>query len=127
MEKKELEHYSINEIEKDGEPPVCAAPDEIQTAIIGMPLSIEIVASDPDGRITGIDAVDLPRWATFSIITKLPAADAIARISGTPGPKDTGLHVMSIVATDNDGNRAVSPLKINVPYEGFKDEQPGVF
>jgi len=127
LEKKNLEHHSINEIEKNGEPPVCAAPEEIQTALIGMPSSFDIVSSDPDGRITGIDVVDLPRWAEFEIITELPAADAVARISGIPGSEDTGLHVMSIVATDNDGNRIVSPLKVNVPKEGFKDEQPGVF
>lgn len=136
MEKKELEHDYFGQTSwharpdlapKTGEPPVCAAPDEIQSATIGMPFSVDIVASDPDGRITGIEAENLPLWATLSIITELPAADAVARISGIPMPEDAGLYVMSIVATDNDGNQAVSPLTIKVATEGFTDEQPGVF
>lgn len=136
MENKELEQYYFGQkswrarpdmAPKTGEPPVCAAPDEIQSATIGMPFSIDIVASDPDGRITGIEAVNLPLWAILSIITELPAADAVARISGIPMPEDAGLHVMSIVATDNDGNQAVSPLKIKVADYGFTDDQPGVF
>lgn len=113
-------------IKKAGEPPVCAAPDEIQPTIIGVPFSIDIVASDPDGWITGIEAINLPMWATLSIITELPAADAVAQISGMPVQKHEGLHVISIVATDNDGNQAVSPLKIKVTDYGFTDEQPGV-
>lgn len=116
----------IRIIEKAGEPPVCAGPDEVQDAFIGMPLSIDIVASDPDGLITGVEAVNLPLWATLSIITELPASDVVACISGIPRPKDAGLHVMSIVATDNDGNQAASPLKINVADYGLTDEPPGV-
>jgi len=51
-------------------------------------------------------------------------ADAIANISGIPGPEDAGLHVLSIVATDNDGNQAVSPLKIKVEAGGYDDIHP---
>jgi len=109
--------------EKAGEPPVCGVPDEIQSAYIGTLFSINIVASDPDGWITGIEAVNLPPWATLSIITNLPTADAVASISGIAGPEDTGLYVLSIVATDNDGNQAVSPLKIRVD-DGFEDIHP---
>lgn len=110
----------IRIIKKTGEPPVCAAPVELQSAPIGMIFNIDIVASDPDGRVTGIEAVNLPLWATLNIITELPAADAVACISGIPGPLDAGLHVLSIVATDNDGNQAVSPLKIKVDAGGFE-------
>lgn len=112
--------------EKKGEPPLCVAPDEVQYAIIGMPFSVDIVASDPDGFITGIEVLNLPLWATLDITTKLPTPDFTARISGTPGPEDEGLHVMSIVAIDNHGSQAVSPLKIKVADYGFTDEQPGV-
>lgn len=113
-------------IKRAGEPPICAVPDEIQPAIIGVPFSIDIVISDPDGRITGIEAENLPTWATLSIITELPAPDAVARISGIPEPEDEGLYDMSIVATDDDGNQAASPLKIKVTDYGFTDEPPGV-
>lgn len=124
MEKKELGLYCSGQIVKTGEPPVCATPDEIQPVSIGISFSIDIVASDPDGLITGIEAVNLPPWATLSIITELPAADAVARISGIPRPEDTGLHVMSIVATDKDGNKAYSPLKIKVDDGGFEEVHP---
>lgn len=143
MENKELKHHKPVQMsqsarmettpdsyecfmENTGEPPVCAAPGETQFAIIGMPFSVDIVASDPDGRITGIEAENLPLWASLNIITELPAADALACITGTPGHKDEGLHVLSIVATDNDGNQATSPLEIQVTDYGFTDEQPGV-
>lgn len=121
MERKDLKHYCSCQT---GEPPVCATPDEIQSAPIGMLFSIDLVASDPDGLITGIEAVNLPRWATLSIITELPAADAVANISGIPKSEDAGLLVLSIVATDNDGNHAVSPLKIKVDDGGFEDWHP---
>lgn len=114
----------IRIIKEDGEPPVCAAPDEIQSAPFGMLFDIDIVASDPDGLITGIEAVNLPLWASLNVITELPAADAIASISGVPESEDAGLHVLSIVATDNDGNQAISPLKINVDDGGFEDVHP---
>lgn len=117
----------IRIIEKAGEPPVCAAPDEVQYALIGMPFSIDIIASAPDSSITKIEALNLPLWATFNIITELPCADAVARISGIPDQEDAGLLVMSIIATDQEENQAVSPLKIKVADYGFTDEQPGVF
>lgn len=110
-----------------GEPPVCAAPEEAQSVIAGMPFSIDLVASDPGDLITGIECVRLPPWATLNIITELPSPDAIARISGTPGPRNTGFHLMWIVATNSDGNHAVSPLRIKVIDYGFADDQPGVF
>lgn len=113
----------IRIIHKAGEPPVCAVPDGIQSAPFGMLFNIDIVASDPDGRITGIEAVNLPLWATLNIITELPATDVVASISGVPGLEDKGLHVLSIVATDNDGNQAVSPLVIKVDNGGFDDAQ----
>lgn len=113
-------------VEKAGEPPVCAGPDEIHTAIIGMPFSVDIAASDPDGVITGIKA-DLPPWATLNMITELPSPDAVALISGSPGAEDKGIHVMTVAATDNEGNQAVSPFKIEVVDYGFYDGHPGVF
>lgn len=106
--------------------PVCAVPDEIQNAFIGVPFSIDIVASAPDGRITGIEAANLPLWATIGIITELPASDAVARISGIPLSKDEGVYDISIVVTDDRGNQAASPLKIKVADYGFSDEPPGV-
>ncbi|TEB05285.1 hypothetical protein Psch_02326 [Pelotomaculum schinkii] len=109
----------IRIIPKAGEPPVCAATDQTQSAPIGMLFNIDIVASDPDGLVTAIEAINLPFWARLNITTELPAADAVASISGIPGPEDVGLHVLSIVATDNDGNQAVSPLKIKVDDGGF--------
>lgn len=113
-------------IERAGEPPVCATPYEIQTAIIGVPYSIDIVVSDPDGRVAGVEAENLPAWATLTLITDLPAPDAVARISGIPEPEDEGLYDISIIATDDDGNRAAGPLKIKVTDYGFTDEPPGV-
>lgn len=115
----------IRIIAKAGESPVCAEPDDIQSAIVGMPFSVDIVASDPDGMITGITAY-LPLWAEFNIITKLPTPDLIARISGKPTSEDKGLHVMSVVVTDNDGNQAASTIKIKLVDYGFTDVQPGV-
>lgn len=109
-----------------GEPPVCGVPDETQLVTIGIPFSIDIVASDPDGLINGIMAVDLPLWATLNIITELPVADAVACVSGKPGSEDAGLHVISIVVIDDDGNRVDSTLKIEVdaePCEGIHPEE----
>lgn len=115
----------IRIIEKAGQPPVCAAPYVIQSAPIGMIFNIDIVAADPDGRIAGIEAVNLPPWATLRIITELPAVNAIANISGIPGPEDTGLHLFSIVATDDDGNQAVTPIKIKVEDGDFEEHSKG--
>lgn len=111
-------------LENIGESPVCGIPDETQLATIGIPFSIDIVASDPDGRINGIEVVNLPLWATLNIITELPAADAVACVSGMPGSEDIGLHIMSIVVTDNDGNQVVSLLKIEVDTETCGDIHP---
>ncbi|NLI14043.1 hypothetical protein [Pelotomaculum propionicicum] len=113
-------------IKKSGEPPVCAGPDKIQNVLIGMPFSIDIVASDPDSLITGIEAVNLPLWAKLNIITELPASDVVVCITGTPKAKDVGFHVISIVVTDKDGNQAASCLKIKVADYGLTDEPPGV-
>lgn len=112
-------------IAKTGEPPVCAGPDGIQSAIVGMPFSVDIVASDPDGRITGVEAY-LPLWVDFDIITKLPTPDLIARISGTPESKDKGLNAMSVVVKDDDGNQSASLFKVKVVDYGFTDQEPGV-
>jgi len=109
-----------------GEPPVCAAPDEVQSAFVGIPFSIDLVASDPAGLITGIEVATLPLWAALNIITVLPSPDAVARISGTPGSEDKGLHVMQIAATNNDGDQSVIPIKIKVDDYGFTDDHPGV-
>ncbi|MTI85035.1 MAG: hypothetical protein FH756_14355 [Firmicutes bacterium] len=114
-----------NFIKRTGEPPLCAAPDEVQHAIIGLPFSVDIVASDPDGQVTGIEAVNLPQWASLNIITDLPAPDAVARISGLPAENDIGLYDMSIAVVDNDGNKDTGLLKIKVE-EGYDDDQPGV-
>ena len=122
MEKKEF----FNIIEGSGEPPVCAVPDEAQSAIAGIPFTIDVVASDPCGFITGIECVKLPPWATLDIITELPSPDVVARISGVPGQQNKGLHVMWIVAINNDGNQAINPLKLKVTDYGFTDDQPGV-
>lgn len=116
----------IRIIKKAGEPPVCAGPNKTQNAFIGVPYSIDLVASDPDGLIIGIETVNLPSWMTLSIITQLPASDVVICISGMPGPNDEGFHVMSIVATDNDGNQAASPLKVKVADYGLTDVPPGV-
>ncbi|AGL02776.1 Ig domain-containing protein [Desulfoscipio gibsoniae] len=112
--------------ENKGEPPVCEAPDETQPAYIGIPFSIDIIISDPDGEITEVEVVNFPPWASLNMLTELPAADAIASISGSPGPDDEGFYDMSIVATDNDGNQTTSSLKIKVTDYGFSDDPPGV-
>lgn len=113
-------------VRETGEPPLCAAPEEAQSAIIGMPFIVDIVASDPDGLITGITA-DLPRWAALETITELPSPDVIAHISGTPSAEDKGARESTIVVTDDKGRQASGILKINVGDGGFPDEQPGVF
>jgi len=113
-------------IAQNSELPVCAPPDGTQTAIVGMLFSIDMVASAPDGMITGVVA-NLPLWVTFSIVSKLPAHDLITRISGTPKSRDKGLNTMSIVFKDNDGNQSESPFKVKVFDHGFTDEEPGVF
>lgn len=122
MEKKEF--FSM--IAGTGEPPICAGPDEVQSTIVGIPFSIDVVASDPCGLITGIECKKLPPWATLDIITELPSPDVVVRISGVPEAQNKGLHVMWIVATNNNGNQAVNLLKIKVA-DGFTDDQPGVF
>lgn len=113
-------------VNEAGESPLCAGPEETQFAVIGMPFSVDIVASDPDGLITGITA-DLPKWATLDTITKLPSPDVIARISGTPGAEDNGLNDLIIVVTNNGGRQATNNLKILVGKDIFPDEQPGVY
>lgn len=109
----------IRIIKNAGEQPVCAVPVGIQSAIINIPFIADSVVSDPDGRIAGVRVVNLPLWASVSITPELPAADAIISISGTPEQEDAGLYVMSIVATDDDGNQAVSPLIIRVGVDSY--------
>ncbi|NLI14039.1 hypothetical protein [Pelotomaculum propionicicum] len=113
-------------IENTGGSTVCVVPDQIQNAFIGIPFSIDIVASDPDGLITGIEAVDLPLWAAICVVTELPASDVVARITGIPAAEDEGIQDISIVATNGSGNRAASLLKIKVVDYGFSDDPPGV-
>ncbi|MFZ5643736.1 MAG: hypothetical protein ACOY46_09120 [Bacillota bacterium] len=110
MEKKDI--FQI--IKGSGEPPVCASPEEVQITTVGIPFSIDIVTSDPGGIITGIEFEDIPQWAKLESITELPSPDAVARISGTPGAEDKGLHVMTVIATNNVGEKAGSLLKIKV-------------
>jgi hypothetical protein len=104
----------IRIIKNAGEKPVCAVPLGIQPAIIKIPFNVDCVVSDPDGQISGVRVENLPEWASVNITPELPAHDAIIRISGTPEPEDAGLYVMSIVATDDDGNQVISPLTIRV-------------
>lgn len=107
------------------ESPLCAVPEEAQSAIIGMPFVVGIVASDPEGLITEIMA-DLPRWAALETITQLPSPDVVAFISGTPSADDKGAHESTIVVTDSGGRQTAGVLRINVDDGGFPDVQPGV-
>lgn len=121
MESKEF----LEMVKGDSELPVCATPDHVQSVISGMNYSIDLVASDPEGLITGIEGANMPHWAALDIVTELPSPDAIARVSGTPGQEDRGLHVMWIIVTNDKGKQAASPLKLKVDNY-FYDEHPGV-
>lgn len=123
MEKKEI----FRMLKGSGEPPVCAAPEEVQSAIVGIPFSIDLAVSDPGGLIIAIEDVDLPEWAILNNITDLPSPDAVIRISGKPKPEDEGFYVMTIIVTNNEGCQSSSELKIEVNDYGFTDDQPGVF
>lgn len=109
-------------IKRGCDPPECAVPDQIQTAIVGIPYSIDLIATDPVGSIVSIECKDLPPWAALEVATELPASDVIACISGTPGPEDKGLHVMSVVAVNNHGKKAAGTLKIKVEEHCFPDD-----
>lgn len=123
MEKKDFFPLIIG----NREPPLCAAPDEVQSEIIGIPFSIDLVASDPSGRIIDIKGISLPPWAALTVITELPSPDAVACISGVPQKENEGFHIMSVITSNSDGNQAVSHLKIKLTDYGFTDEPTGVF
>lgn len=122
MERKEFSEM----VKGAGELPVCATPEQVQSVISGMHYSIDLVASDPEGLITGIQGAKMPHWAALDIVTELPSPDAVARVSGTPGREDQGLHVMWVIVTNNKGKQAASPLKLKVDNY-FHDDYPGVF
>ena len=109
----------LQTIKRGCDPPVCVAPGEVQTAIVGTPYSIHLIASDPVGLIVGIDCKDLPSWAALEVATQLPSADVVMWVSGTPGPEDKGLHVISVVAVNNQGKKATGTLKVKVEENFF--------
>ncbi len=104
----------IRIIEPKGEPPCCSGPDGTLKAIAAVPLEIDISVVDPDGEITGVQSINLPRWAALEILSPLPSPQVTVRITGAPEFKDKGVHAAMVVFTDDDGNQAFSPLVIDV-------------
>ena len=83
---------------------VLAAIDDAQ---VGTTFDYKPTATDPDSDVLHFTAVNLPAWASLDSST--------GRISGTPGPSDTGVYEsISITVADATHSVATAPFSITV-------------
>jgi len=118
----------IRIIEQKGEPPRCSGPEKTLKAKVAVPFSVDIAASDSDGKIVDIQSINLPPWATMEILSPLPAAQVTVRIAGTPEFEHKGPHAALVIFTDSDDNQSVSSVTIDVdggPVMQFHPAQGG--
>ena len=89
--------------------PVLTTPGAVDAAA-GEELVTEVTASDPDGTIPALSALGLPAGATFE-----DSLDGSGWLVWTPAVGDTGLHSVTIVASDME-SETTDLLEIMVYY-----------
>ena len=107
---------------KDGGAPVLTDPGD-QTAIVGQQLTINLLASDPEGDSLdfSFEAGGVPDLAQTAAMTIAPDGHGV--FTFTPLASQLGMHLFDFTASDGDNDTSLT-ISVNVVGAGGDGTQP---